>query len=123
MNYLAVNNSALMNHRGSVPSVKAASHEVLCPHYQKRCSLDGHKGKTQQSNQLKWPSLLTIFKWRQTLEERLLKKHKTRLNCFQVMCQLQNTLAPVSNMIKHDWQLHMVVSKRLTLDMPVIYHS
>lgn len=122
MNYLVVNNSTLINHRGSVPSVKATSHEVLHPHYQKRCSLDGQKGKTQESSQLKWPSLLTIFKWRQSLEERLLKKHKTRLNCFQVMCQLQNILAVVSNMIKHNRQLHVVVSKRLTLDVYVIYH-
>jgi len=89
MNFLAVSNSNLINHRGSVPSVKAASHEALRPRYQKRCSLDGQKGKTQASSQLKWPSLLTIFKWRQSLEERLLKKHKTRLNCFQVMCQLK----------------------------------
>lgn len=89
MNYLAVKNSPLVNHRGSVPSVKAASQEVLHPRYQKRCSLDGHKGKSQQPSQLKWPSLLTIFKWRQSLEERLLKRHKTKLNCFQVMCYLE----------------------------------
>lgn len=96
MNFLAVSNSNLINHRGSVPSVKAAAHEALHPHYQKRCSLDGQKGKTQASSQLKWPSLLTIFKWRQSLEERLLKKHKTRLNCFQVMCQLKSILVAVS---------------------------
>lgn len=110
MNYLAVNTSALTNHRGSVPSVKAAPHEVLCPHYQKRCSLDGQKGKTQESSQLKWPSLLTIFKWRQSLEERLLKKHKTKLNCFQVTRQSQNILAVVSNMIKHNQLLHVILS-------------
>lgn len=123
MNYLMVNNSTLINHRGSVPSVKAASHEVLRPHYQKRCSLDGQKGKSQESSQLKWPSLLTIFKWRQSLEERLLKKHKTKLNCFQVMCQSHNILAIVSNIIKHNRQPHVVVSKRLASDMFIIYHS
>lgn len=111
MNFLAVNNSTLINHRGSVPSVKAATQEVLCPHYQKRCSLDGQKGKTQASSQLKWPSLLTIFKWRQSLEERLLKKHKTRLNCFQVICHSKIILIVVSNMIKHN-QLYVVVSRR-----------
>lgn len=123
MNYLVVNNSALVNHRGSVPSVKAASHEILYPHYQKRCSLDGQKGKTQESSQLKWPSLLTIFKWRQSLEERLLKKHRTKLNCFQVMCQSQNTPVVVSNVITHNRQLHVVVSTRLTSKLHVIYHS
>jgi len=32
-------------------------------------------------------------------------------------------LGCLSNMIKHNWQKHVVVSKILTLDMYVIHHS
>lgn len=85
MNYTVINNSALLKHRGSIDSVASTAHEVLSPHYQKRGSLDGQKGKTHDSNQLKWPSLFAVFKWRQSLEKILLKKHKSTLNCFQVM--------------------------------------
>lgn len=96
MNYMGkqhlemlVNRFALGNntHGGSVPNLlpSPCGMEGLRPRLlHKHLSMDVLRGHTADHGILKWPSLLTICKWKQNLTERLLKRHRSSVSYCQV---------------------------------------
>lgn len=78
MSYTLVNNGTNSDkfHRGSAPTL------LLPPRYdglgprpmRKRLSVDVLRNRTPELGPMKWPSLVTICKWKKNLTERLLKR-------------------------------------------------
>ena len=87
MSYMVVNNVPLGDtHRCSVPILLPPPMDGLRPRLlQKRLSID--MLRTCRTPDLKWPSLVTICKWKQTLTERLLKRHRSSVSYLQVSLQ------------------------------------
>lgn len=91
MNHLLENNGScrVKIHRGSMPTLlPLAQREVQGMWLQhKRLSVDVLRNKTPDQWPIKSASLATIYKWKQTLSERLLKRHQG--SCTQVSVSVQ----------------------------------
>ncbi|KAG1970545.1 disks large [Pimephales promelas] len=83
MSYMLVNNGLFREkfHRGSAPNLLAPPRVESFRPLRKRLSMEGLKSKAPDLGPIKWPSLVTICKWKQSLAERLLKRH--RRSCSQ----------------------------------------
>lgn len=88
MSYMLVNNGLFREkfHRGSAPNLLAPPRVESLRPLHKRLSMEALKSKAPDLGPLKWPSLVTICKWKQNLTERLLKRH--RRSCSQVSSYL-----------------------------------
>ncbi len=117
MSYMLVNNGLFREkfHRGSAPNLLAPPRVESLRPLHKRLSMEAMKSKAPDLGPIKWPSLVTICKWKQSLTERLLKRH--RRSCSQVSSSLfsltikfitgrtkqLNLLDSVSQTIKTEW--------------------
>ncbi|XP_016416886.1 disks large homolog 2-like isoform X6 [Sinocyclocheilus rhinocerous] len=83
MSYMLVNNGLFQEkfHRGSAPNLLAPPRVESLRPLHKRLSMEALKSKAPDLGPIKWPSLVTICKWKQSLTERLLKRH--RRSCSQ----------------------------------------
>ncbi len=88
MSYMLVNNGLFREkfHRGSAPNLLAPPQVESLRPLHKRLSMEAMKSKAPDLGPIKWPSLVTICKWKQSLTERLLKRH--RRSCSQVSSSL-----------------------------------
>ncbi|KAL4608710.1 hypothetical protein GN956_G24600 [Arapaima gigas] len=87
MSYMLVNHvvSGDRLHRGSMPNLlpPPRSDSLWPRHLRKRLSADLPRTHALNSSPIRWPSLVTMCKWKQSLTERLLKRHRGSLSCFQ----------------------------------------
>ncbi|TRY98750.1 hypothetical protein DNTS_007687, partial [Danionella cerebrum] len=83
MSYMLANNGLLREkfHRGSAPNLLAPPQVESLRPLHKRLSMEALKSKAPDLGLLKWPSLITICRWKQNLTERILKRH--RRSCTQ----------------------------------------
>lgn len=86
MNYRLVANGTLREkfHRGSAPNLLAPPREDGPRPLRKRLSMEVLKGRTAELDPTKWPSLVTMCKWKQSLTERLLKRQRSSFSKVRV---------------------------------------
>lgn len=71
-------------HRGSAPNLLAPPREDGPRPLRKRLSMEVLRGRTAELDPMKWPSLVTICKWKQALTERLLKRQRSSFSKVRV---------------------------------------